>query len=104
MARKQETRRTFSVVGSATAPSHAVFLGNTTGVSEKISYMPALPRERVVQDKIAKRAVYNHLRFLRSLGRTVVGTDEVARALSLPITQVERIAITLHPKGVKLEW
>jgi len=52
-------------------------------------------------DKVVAKAIENYLRFLRSQGRIIVGVDEVARALSLSVSDVERVARTIA--GVKVE-
>lgn len=49
-----------------------------------------------------ERAVYAHIRAIRTLGRTSVNTAEIAKALSLSISQVERAVAGLKDKGVKV--
>ncbi len=92
-----------AVVPPTTTFFSEVYSASTETGSATISYSPAPSPAKVSQDKIAKEAVYNYLRFLKSRGRSVVGADEVARALSLPISQVERLAASLKTRGVRLE-
>jgi hypothetical protein len=56
--------------------------------------------QKSVPNNVAAKAIENHLKFLRSVGRTSVPAEEVARALSLPLGQVERVASTIP--GVKI--
>lgn len=89
---------------STTTSTHAVVAGSGTVASESIATGAAVVlTEQEVADDIALRAIYNHLRFLRSLGKTEVRIDEVARALSISISQVERIASRLTSRGVKVK-
>ena len=88
---------------SSSASSHSILYPTTTRPDEDVSTWQTYRPQRRLSDKIASRAVLNHLRFLRSKGRSVVGVDEVAKTLDLPASQVERVASKLHSKGVKLE-
>lgn len=56
-----------------------------------------------LSDKVIAMAVLNYLRFQRYRGRVVVRADEVARALSLSVPEVEKAATALSSSGVKLE-
>ena len=92
-----------TVVGSKTTQSHHVTYSTSTGPAEKI-HVERIPSPwKDISDHAAREAVYNHLRLLRSQGRTTVSTDEVAKGLSLPLSQVERIIDQLRPRGVKVE-
>jgi hypothetical protein len=49
-----------------------------------------------------EKAVYAYIRALRALGRTKVGTVEIARALDIPMEEVVNAITTLKAKGVKV--
>ena len=101
MARQKKEEKFVTDV-STTAPSHKIFIGSSTVESETITAERSLS-EKEVSDNIATRALYDYLRWQRARGRTEVRVDEVARALSVSIAQVERIAANLRKRGVKLE-
>ena len=90
-----------TITSSTPASLYRDFRVMTTSGSESVAYVLARG-EQQISDKLAKKAVLNHLGFLRAKGIMVVGTAEVARALSLPIAQVERVVLKLRPRGVKL--
>ncbi|MFQ5895291.1 MAG: hypothetical protein ACE5JJ_05685 [Nitrospinota bacterium] len=79
-----------------------VYASGTPSFDIDIQSMDVPAKE--LPDEIVLEAVYNHLRFLKSRGRSVVRADEVARALGLSIAQVERVAAMLHERGVKVEF
>jgi len=99
---KQQKKQPVTDVTTTTA-THGIYIGTSTVGHEPIQVEPAPHREKELPDDPVREAVYNYLRFLRTRGVTVVGADEVAKALSLPISQVERVAATLHTRGVKVE-
>lgn len=105
MANQQHKKRdTVTQVSSATAHSYKIYQSTATGGTEKIPVSSGSYAVRArVPDKVAEKAVYNHLRLLRSQGRSIVGADEVARSLSLPIPQVERVVGKLRVRGVRVE-
>jgi hypothetical protein len=47
-------------------------------------------------------AVYAHIQALRALGKTTVTPEEIARALGLPVTKVERALPSLNNRGVRV--
>ena len=83
---------------SSTSPATITYTCSTSSNSE-VSSEPRFSR-RVITNDVATKAIQNHIKFLRSAGKTKVRSDEIAKALSLPIEQVERIASTLQ--GVKV--
>lgn len=98
----KQTRSTKA--SSATVFFSQAVSSSTSSGAEKIAYT-AVPRlTKAPSDRAASEAVYNHLRFLRSCGRSVVGVDEVAAALGLSMSQVERAAASLKTRGIKLEY
>lgn len=48
-----------------------------------------------------ERAVLAHIRAIRTLGRMEVNTLEIAEALALPVSDVNRVVDRLKGKGVK---
>lgn len=49
-----------------------------------------------------EKAVFAHIRAVRTLGHKTVNTRDVARALSLPTEMVEKVVAGLSKKGVKV--
>lgn len=49
-----------------------------------------------------EKAVFAHIRAMRTLGRTSLNTLEVARALSLPVDTVDRVVAKMSTKGVRV--
>ena len=48
-----------------------------------------------------QNAVYAHIQAIRALGRKEINTVEIADALSLPVSEVNRAISSLKKKGVK---
>jgi hypothetical protein len=66
----------------------------TSSSSNSEVFIPSVPADvPAVSDDVAKKAVLNHLRYLRSLGKNRISTADVARSLSLPLSQVKRAAV-----------
>lgn len=106
MAAKSQTRPAeFISPASGTTYTYDPFLVTSTSVGEvEKTVAPGLAsRQPGVSKKVIARAVFNYLRFQRSRGKIVVGADEVARALSLSVSEVEKAAAELASHGVKLE-
>ncbi len=112
MTKKHEEDIIISTDVSTTGPTHVSITAETgtlsiTGETVTFVVSKTIPAKRKstpskeVSDETAAEAINNHLRYLRSRGRTIVKIDEVAKALSLPISQVERITVKL--RGVKVE-
>lgn len=47
-------------------------------------------------------AVYSHIQAVRALGRTNINTEEIAKALSLPVGSVNVAIAKLKDKGVRV--
>jgi hypothetical protein len=60
------------------------------------------PLQTGASSKQAEDAVYGYLQAIRALGRTTVGSTEVAQALKLPRTIVEQALRNLDSKGVRV--
>jgi predicted transcriptional regulator len=52
--------------------------------------------------KAVVNAVFSHIRAVRTLGRKGINTKEIAAALSLPVSEVDRAVKMLDAKGVKI--
>ena len=63
---------------------------------ERLPQTPSLPEKKNIQ-----RAVYAHIRAVRALGRKRITTGEIAEALSLPVSEVNRAITALKRKGVR---
>lgn len=88
--------------GTAFYYSLSSIVATTSGdVSTKVSGPASSLAPRPSEDIIHK-AVLNFLRFQRAMGRTVVRADEVARALSLSVSEIETAASKLTAHGVQL--
>jgi hypothetical protein len=74
-------------------PAPKIQLGQDEGV---VSIRPRVRANRKVQN-----AVYAYIRAIRALGRTEINTDEIAAALSLPVSEVNSAVSALKKKGVK---
>jgi hypothetical protein len=82
------------------APATSTGLLRTGEVAEPLA-RPRL-RRRDGQEKRIENAVYAHIRAVRALGRTEVNTAEIAKALRLPLKEVERAVSRLVSKGIKV--
>jgi transcription initiation factor IIE alpha subunit len=47
-------------------------------------------------------AVYSHIQAIRALGRTDINTEEIAKALSIPVVSVNSVIAKLKEKGVRI--
>ena len=76
----------------------------TSGTNTSFGVFPTGEYETPKQDKKVdvKGAVFSHIRAMRALGHTRVNTDQVAKALSLPPSEVERAIGELSSKGIKV--
>lgn len=55
---------------------------------------PGLPRD-------IENAVYAYIQAVRTLGRTTINTEDIARALSVASADVEKVVGNLRDKGVR---
>jgi len=58
---------------------------------------PRLPRN----SEAIEAAVYSYIQALRALGKTQVNTAEIARALGLPMSNVEKALPKLTERGIR---
>lgn len=63
---------------------------------ERLAQTSSLPEKKKIQ-----RAIYAHIRAVRALGRERITTGEIAEALSLPVSEVNRAVTGLKKKGVR---
>jgi len=87
------------------ATSSAVTLSaRGVGSSETIFFLnTATGGQRSSRDrKKVTDAVYTHIRAMRALGHSRVNSWAIARALSLPINEVEAAMRNLRDKGVRV--
>jgi hypothetical protein len=85
---------TVSPLQSSTTASTSAF--TTTTLSRGFDFRTPDDDERM------ERAVYAHIRALRTLGQTTVNTMEISEALSIPPNRIMEILHRLHSKGVKI--
>lgn len=87
--------------GEFTTSAHSFSVSVTSSTLGRI----AVPSARVVNDPAAMReiekAVYSHIRAIRTLGRTSVTVTEIAAALGISVSDAERALMALESKGVK---
>lgn len=88
---------------SSTATSYRVSTKSVGGESTKIpNTSTSAPKKTAASfDKAVENAVYGYIRAIRALGRTDVNTAEIAKALAIPLKQVDLAASKLRNKGVK---
>ena len=114
MTKKNKEKIVVSIESSSTGSRHVSITAETghvsiTGGTATVIESKTIPVKETstpskeVSDRTATEAIYNYLRYLRARGRTNVGTDEVAKTLSLPLSQVGRVTAKMHRRGVKVE-
>lgn len=92
------TTETYSVAVSTS--THQPVTTSTTGRTGRSSAVTSIKDSRSFAR--IEKAVYAHIRAIRSLGRTTVNTAQIARALSVPIKDVDQAVAKLRTKGVRL--
>jgi hypothetical protein len=68
-------------------------------ISQSSSKVTTTTRAQPTRD--VERAVYAYIQAVRALGKTKVETEEIARALGLGLSEVERTVKALRSRGVK---
>lgn len=98
MSRRQRTD-----TSSATAATVTVWLRGTVSSVQAVSsgaaggsYQPTH------KQKETEAAVYGHIKAMRTLGHIRINSVNIARALSLPISDVEEAMRKLGDKGVRI--
>jgi len=90
---------------SATTTGSTITTGQFTGTGTFVATAgkrdSASPQDAIKQKKI-ENAVYAHIRALRALGHTRVNSTDVAIALKVPHSAVERAVKSLTAKGIKV--
>ena len=84
--------------------SNHVYVAETSAESSYAVLAPELPLKQapVKREASLSSAVYGHIRAMRSLGHTSVKTDQIAKALDLPLEAVDRAVRSMQNKGVKI--
>ena len=90
------------VTSSTSSVTDSITLGSSSiaGAYSVERPQQARARQGAVQKQIVA-AVYAHIKAVRSLGRTGINTADIARALGLPLHEVERAVAALQTKGVR---
>ena len=98
MNQKLLTSPTSATAGTVTIRSHGIGSSEPTVISD----IKIARRRRTRVQKEIEAAVYAHIRAMRALGHTHVNSLAIARALSLPISDVEVAMRQLSDKGVRV--
>jgi predicted transcriptional regulator len=89
-------------MNSSSSTLNNLVLSSESTTKEKVHV--TVPRTRIPRraNKSIENAIYAHIQAIRSLGRTAINTAEIAEALSLPVSTVNRAISALKKKGVKV--
>jgi len=74
---------------------------STDSVFPVVGNVPVRVKAAPVSKSVVS-AVYSHIRAVRALGRESINTADIARALSLRVSDVDRAVKMLDAKGVKI--
>ena len=88
-------------VSSSPTTASSYFSGNTASgitIDDTKKKIATSPKDNSATEK----AVYAYIRALRALGHTTANTADIARALSLPLSDVDRAVQALKTKGVNV--
>jgi hypothetical protein len=72
----------------------------TTPFTQPFDIKTHKTRSRLKKDDKIERAVYSHIRAMRTLGKTKINTSDIADALSLDVRDVNGVIGKLTRKGV----
>jgi len=91
--------------GTRSIPSGTITTSTSTSttsgtVTTMITGAGIAPTSRTTKN--VENAVYSHIRAVRALGRTTINSVEIAEALNLPLSEVQRALENLGNKGVKI--
>jgi len=96
-------------ISSTTASDHCLFLSAPSATGAMVDTTDSSSewkhRKRVTispRNNEIEKAVYAHIRAVRALGRTQINTSDIADALSLPVSEVNRAITQLKKKGVRV--
>src|SRR5438309_333359 len=89
----------FFATSTSTAPDYKLTRESQPTKAKIVAPSPS-KKDEPVQGNLEK-AVYGHIRAVRSLGRQTINTAEIARALSVSVSSVEHAVDRLQSKGVK---
>ncbi len=96
--------RALPIITNTTSDTMRVFGTSSTydTISHVLHHDNARRKSRSTSSKTIDAAVYAYIRAMRALGHTQVNSLAVARALSLPVTDVDVAIRTLSDKGVRV--
>lgn len=87
-----------STVGQLVLSSESAVSSNFAGQASS----NVVVRRQTQTSKGVVNAVYGYIRAIRALGRTEINTSEIAEALSLSVSDVNRAISSLKRRGVKV--
>lgn len=91
----------FATDTEATASSYGEFDVLSSGTRGVVPRAHPQPHRRQGSSSVS-RAVYDHIRAMRTLGRTTVNSADIAKALGLSRRDVEAAIVQLSERGVKV--
>jgi hypothetical protein len=94
-------KRDGTVAGVGTIKIDSASTATSVGMTT-LSSAGVVTESRPHSDEVVESAVYAHLQALRALGQTRVNTADVAKALGIPQSLVDRTLESLLKKGVKV--
>lgn len=89
-----------SAAGTVFAPRANTSASSRTTIASTTHRADRSRRARVSEN--IENAVYAHLQAMRALGHAFVNTSDVARALGLPQSAVDRTIAKLKKRGIKV--
>ena len=92
---------TDSLVLYLDSPFGMFLLDHTSASVPQISVEHSVPPAAFPTKGKIEKAIYAHIRAVRALGRKRINTAEIAAALSLPLSDVNRALSSLRKKGVR---
>lgn len=107
---KQKVRKMTSKASPKHMSSGITFTGSgfyaassSTSSAASVSTTALISPYRGSRNELGRieKAVYAHIKAIRTLGRTSINTAEIAQALSIPMPDVTRAVSNLRDKGVK---
>lgn len=93
---------TIITVGTSTASEYPIARENVVADQRgKVTVSASLAPTSKARQLLIERAVFAHIQAVRTLGRSIVNTAEIAKALGLPLRDVAAVVDRLKTKGVK---
>jgi hypothetical protein len=86
---------------SSSSSSYTISPGvSTVTETTTLDAVPFLAEKADGSEGNIERAIYAHIRALRTLGKESINTEEIAMALSLPVKAVNKAIEALKDKGI----